>query len=77
MFPQNRPKKALKEETYSRSWADISFTGDKKVRYTKLDELRAEIQEQLAERFPEQEAAISKALHDIEYNDMRSTTFTL
>ncbi len=52
---------------------DISFTGDKKLRYTKLDELRAEIQEQLAERFPEQEAAISHALHDIEYHDMRST----
>lgn len=52
---------------------DISFIGEKKVRYKKLDELLSEVQEQLAERFPEQEGTISKAFHEIERLDMRKT----
>jgi polyribonucleotide nucleotidyltransferase len=52
---------------------DLSFIGEKKIRYAKLDELKKEIQGQLAEKFPEKEAAIVKVLHDLEYQDMRST----
>ncbi len=52
---------------------DISFHGHKMTRYRKLKELKTEIQEQLAEKFPEKESVIAKVLHDLECNDMRST----
>ncbi len=52
---------------------EISFNGNKKERYDGLDNLRASVQEQLAERFPEKEPEISRAFHDIECADMRKT----
>lgn len=52
---------------------EISFNGQKMIRYSKLDELRKDVQEKLAEQFPEMEKAISKIFHDIECEDMRST----
>jgi len=52
---------------------DISFIGHKRTRYKQLDELLNSIQEQLAEQFPEKEAIIAKAFHDLESADMRRT----
>lgn len=52
---------------------DISFNGDKKERYKGLEELLAEVKEQLVERFEEKDAEIAKAFHEIETEDMRST----
>ncbi len=51
----------------------LSFEGDKKARYAGLHDLLTSVQEQLAERFPEQEKAIANAFHDIETEDMRKT----
>jgi len=52
---------------------DVSFLGIKKDRYKKVDELRNQTIEQLAERFPDRESEIASAFHDIEVADMRST----
>ncbi len=50
---------------------DISFNGNKKLRYKGIDELLTQAKEQLAERFPEKDADIAKTFHEIESNDMR------
>ncbi|MBD3240842.1 MAG: polyribonucleotide nucleotidyltransferase [Chitinivibrionales bacterium] len=52
---------------------DISFEGDKKRRYSGLRALLDEVQEKLAEQFPEREKEIAEAFHDIEVEDMRRT----
>jgi polyribonucleotide nucleotidyltransferase len=52
---------------------DISFRGVKQERYGGLDELKAEVHEKLAERFPEQEKRISGIFHDIERRDIRKS----
>jgi len=52
---------------------DISFQGDKKVRYAGIKKLLDEVKLALAEKFPEQEKAIAEALHDLEKKDIRAT----
>ena len=52
---------------------DLSMNGDKKTRYSGIKKLLAEIQEKLAERFPEKTKAIAEALHEIEKADIRKT----
>lgn len=61
-------KEIIKERIHA-----ISFIGDKKERYKGLEDLKTKVIEQLAERFEEKEAEITKAFHDIETEDMRST----
>jgi polyribonucleotide nucleotidyltransferase len=63
---------AVKSQVGDRMHA-ISFNGNKKERYATLDALRAEVQKNLAEQFPEKEDEIEEAFHDIEVLDMRST----
>ena len=52
---------------------DASFHGEKMERYAKMDALRAEAKEKLADKYPEQGKAIGGAFHDLEYHDMRDT----
>jgi polyribonucleotide nucleotidyltransferase len=52
---------------------DISFNGIKQERYTGIDALRNEVQEALAERFPEQEKIIAEIFSDIEKRDIRQS----
>lgn len=52
---------------------EYSFIGEKMERYSKMDELRAEVKEKLEEKYPEQGKAIGAAFHDLEYHDMRDT----
>ncbi|MGM0461842.1 MAG: polyribonucleotide nucleotidyltransferase [Fibrobacterota bacterium] len=55
---------------------EYSFMGDKDERYSKLAELKEEVLEKLAEKYPEQESDIKDAFHDIEAEDMRTTILT-
>ncbi len=55
---------------------EYSFNAIKEERYGKLAELQAEVLEELAEKYPEQEGDIKAAFHDIEYHDMRNTILT-
>ena len=50
---------------------DANRTTDKHERQEKLDDLTKEIQENLAEQYPEMERKISGIIHDIEKVDMR------
>ena len=50
---------------------DANRTTDKHERQEKLDDLTKEIQESLAEQYPEMERKISGIIHDIEKVDMR------
>lgn len=52
---------------------EASFVGIKQDRYGTLDKLLEEVQEKLAEKYPDQGAAIGRAFHKIEYLDMRET----
>lgn len=52
---------------------DLSFQGDKKKRYGDLAALLNEVQEKLAEQYPERQKEISGAFHEIEREDIRST----
>lgn len=52
---------------------ELSFRGIKQERYKGVAELLKEVQEALAERFPEQEKKIAAAFSDIERNDIRKT----
>ncbi|MBD3391937.1 MAG: polyribonucleotide nucleotidyltransferase [Chitinivibrionales bacterium] len=52
---------------------EVSFRGQKKERYQGLKDMLAEVQEKLAERFPEKEGEIADAFHEIEVEDMRRT----
>jgi polyribonucleotide nucleotidyltransferase len=52
---------------------DLSMNGDKKTRYSGIKKLLAEIQEKLAERFPEKTKVIAEALREIEKADIRKT----
>lgn len=61
------------EELVSDRIHDISFRGVKQERYGGIDELKAEVQEKLAERFPEQEKQIAAIFSDIERRDIRKT----
>ncbi len=63
---------AVKELVGSRIH-DISFEGDKKKRYSGLRALLDEVQEKLAEQFPEREKEIAGAFHEVEVEDMRRT----
>ena len=51
---------------------DISFQGDKKIRYAGMDALKAEVILALAEKFPESKTAIGEVMHHLEQQDMRS-----
>jgi polyribonucleotide nucleotidyltransferase len=50
---------------------EISFNGDKKIRYKGVKALLIEAQEKLKEKYPEKEKAMAEALHDIEKEDLR------
>ena len=50
---------------------DISFNGIKQERYAGIDALRKEVQEALAERFPEKEKTIAELFTEIERRDIR------
>jgi polyribonucleotide nucleotidyltransferase len=50
---------------------DANRTTEKHDRQEKLNTLKKEIQEQLAEKYPEQERVMSSIIHDIERVDMR------
>jgi polyribonucleotide nucleotidyltransferase len=52
---------------------EISFKGIKQERYSEIDALRSEVQEALAERFPEQEKVIAGIFSDIEKRDIRQS----
>jgi polyribonucleotide nucleotidyltransferase len=52
---------------------EISFNGDKKIRYKGIKVLLAEVQEKLKEKYPEKVKVIAEALHDIEKEDLRKT----
>jgi polyribonucleotide nucleotidyltransferase len=52
---------------------EISYSGDKKIRYKGVKALLTEAQEKLKEKYPEKEKAIAEALHDIEKEDLRKT----
>lgn len=52
---------------------DISFNGNKKVRYSGIDALREEVQNALAEKFPDSKAQIDAIFTDIERRDIRQT----
>ncbi|HEX3019224.1 MAG TPA: polyribonucleotide nucleotidyltransferase [Chitinispirillaceae bacterium] len=52
---------------------DISFCGNKKVRYSGVDALRQEVQTALAEKFPDSAAVIDSIFTDIEREDIRQT----
>ncbi len=72
--PEKDPEiRAAVEELVKDRIHEISFHGIKKERYTGIKKLRDEVQEKLAERFPERAGEISEAFHDIEVEDMRST----
>ncbi len=53
---------------------DANRTIDKHERQDKINKLTDEIQEKLAEKYPEQEKAINALIHDIEKTDMRDMT---
>ncbi|MBD3420299.1 MAG: polyribonucleotide nucleotidyltransferase [Chitinivibrionales bacterium] len=61
------------EELVKDRMHDISFKGDKQERYKGIDNLLIEVQANLAERFPEEEATIAEAFHEFERKDIRST----
>ncbi len=52
---------------------EISFNGIKQERYSGLAALLKEVQEALAERFPEQESVIASVFGDIERRDIRTS----
>jgi len=52
---------------------DISFNGDKKIRYAGIKKLLEEVQAELAEQFPEQQKAIAEAFRTLEKKDIRET----
>jgi len=52
---------------------EVSFNGDKKVRYEGLRKLEEEAVAALAERFPERGTEVSEALHELEVEDLRRT----
>jgi polyribonucleotide nucleotidyltransferase len=52
---------------------ELSFNGDKKVRYAGIKKLLEEIQKSLAETYPEKEKVIAEAFREIEKKDIRAT----
>jgi polyribonucleotide nucleotidyltransferase len=52
---------------------ELSFQGDKKIRYAGVKKLLDEVQLALAEKYPESSGAISAIFHDLESADIRKT----
>jgi polyribonucleotide nucleotidyltransferase len=63
---------AAVEEFLTPRLHEISFNGVKHVRYSGVDAVRKELQEALAERFPEKEATISELFSEFERRDIRN-----
>jgi len=71
--PENTELIAAIEELVKDRLHELSFCGVKHERYAGVDKLRDEVQEALAERFPEKSGEISAIFHELERMDIRKS----